>query len=78
MGFLEVLLSRKMLYPNTEELRQKYLRIMDDPDFKKEFKKIVGRLCGKANPLYYANNLSAYHNTKIYLKTGGSLSYRCS
>ena len=58
----------EMLYPNTEELRQKYLRIMDDPDFKKDFKRLLEDYVGRPTPLYYAKNLSEYHNTKIYLK----------
>ena len=58
----------EMLYPNTEELRQKYLQIMDDPDFKKDFNKLLEDYVGRPTPLYYAKNLSDYHNTKIYLK----------
>ena len=58
----------EMLYPNTEELRQKYLQIMDDPEFKKDFNKLLEDYVGRPTPLYYAKNLSDYHNTKIYLK----------
>ena len=58
----------EMLYPNTEELRQKYLSIMDDPGFKKEFQKLLRDYVGRPTPLYYAKNLSEFHNTKIYLK----------
>ena len=31
----------EMLYPNVEELRSQYLKIMDDADFKAEFKKLL-------------------------------------
>ena len=58
----------EMLYPNTEELRQKYLHIMDDPDFKQEFQKLLRDYVGRPTPLYYAKNLSEFHNTRIYLK----------
>ena len=58
----------EMLYPNTEELRQKYLGIMDDPDFKRDFQKLLRDYVGRPTPLYYAKNLSEFHNTKIYLK----------
>ena len=58
----------EMLYPNTEELRQQYLHIMDDPDFKRDFQKLLRDYVGRPTPLYYAKNLSDFHNTKIYLK----------
>ncbi len=58
----------EMLYPNTEELRQNYLSIMDDTEFKKEFHQLLRDYVGRPTPLYYAENLSAHHNTKIYLK----------
>ena len=31
----------EMLYPNVEELRQNYLKIMAEPDFKKEFNQLL-------------------------------------
>ena len=58
----------EMLYPNTEELRQNYLEITEDPDFKKEFDQLLRDYVGRPTPLYYAKNLSKRHNTKIYLK----------
>lgn len=58
----------EMLYPNTEELRQNYLRIMEDPAFKKEFNQLLRDYVGRPTPLYYAKNLSKHHNTRIYLK----------
>ncbi len=58
----------EMLYPNTEELRQNYIEITDDPEFKKEFDQLLRDYVGRPTPLYYAKNLSKRHNTKIYLK----------
>ena len=58
----------EMLYPNVEELRQNYLKIMGEPDFKKEFDKLLKDYVGRPSPLYFAKRLSAKYNTKIYLK----------
>ncbi len=58
----------EMLYPNTEELRQNYIQIMEDPSFQKEFKALLKDYVGRPTPLYFAERLSAKYNTKIYLK----------
>lgn len=58
----------EMLYPNVEELRSQYLQIMDEPDFKAEFKKLLKDYVGRPTPLYFAERLSKHYNTKIYLK----------
>ncbi len=58
----------EMLYPNVEELRQKYLEIMNEPSFKKEFDQLLKDYVGRPSPLYYAKRLSEKYNTKIYLK----------
>ena len=58
----------EMLYPNVEELRAQYLQIMDEPDFKEEFKKLLKDYVGRPTPLYFAERLSKHYNTKIYLK----------
>ena len=58
----------EMLYPNVEELRQSYLKIMADPDFKKEFDKLLKDYVGRPSPLYFAKRLSEKYNTKVYLK----------
>ncbi|MEN8789001.1 MAG: tryptophan synthase subunit beta [Flavobacteriaceae bacterium] len=58
----------EMLYPNTEELRQNYLKIMEEPSFKFEFNQLLKDYVGRPTPLYFAKNLSAEHNTRIYLK----------
>nr|WP_298498961.1 tryptophan synthase subunit beta [uncultured Algibacter sp.] len=58
----------EMLYPNVEELRQNYLKVMDEPEFKKEFDKLLKDYVGRPSPLYFAKRLSEKYNTKIYLK----------
>ena len=58
----------EMLYPNVEELRQKYLEVMAEPDFKKEFDQLLKDYVGRPSPLYFAKRLSEKYNTKIYLK----------
>ena len=58
----------EMLYPNVEELRQKYLKVMAEPDFQEAFNKLLKDYVGRPSPLYYAKRLSEKYNTKIYLK----------
>src|SRR5690554_4234320 len=58
----------EMLYPNVEELRQNYLKVMADPEFQKEFNQLLKDYVGRPSPLYFAKRLSAKYNTKIYLK----------
>ncbi|WP_298902525.1 tryptophan synthase subunit beta [uncultured Psychroserpens sp.] len=58
----------EMLYPNVEELRQNYLKIMSEPSFKSEFNQLLKDYVGRPSPLYFAKRLSEKYNTKIYLK----------
>ncbi|WP_296317314.1 tryptophan synthase subunit beta [Winogradskyella sp. UBA3174] len=58
----------EMLYPNVEELRQNYLKIMAEPSFQKEFHALLKDYVGRPSPLYFAQRLSEKYNTKIYLK----------
>jgi tryptophan synthase beta chain len=58
----------EMLYPNVEELRQNYLKIMAEPSFKEEFNALLKDYVGRPSPLYFAKRLSEKYNTKIYLK----------
>lgn len=58
----------EMMYPNVKELQQNYLKIMNDEDFKKVLSTLLHDYAGRPSPLFYAKNLSAYHNTRIYLK----------
>ncbi|MCD2260149.1 tryptophan synthase subunit beta [Psychroserpens luteolus] len=58
----------EMLYPNVEELRQNYLKIMAKPSFKEEFDQLLKDYVGRPSPLYFAKRLSDKYNTRIYLK----------
>jgi tryptophan synthase beta subunit len=58
----------EMLYPNMEELQNRYLEIMNEESFKKEFKALLKDYVGRPSPLYFAKRLSKKYNTKIYLK----------
>lgn len=58
----------EMLYPNIEELRQNYLRIMGEADFQEEFRALLRDYVGRPTPLYFAKRLSEKLGAKIYLK----------
>ena len=58
----------EMLYPNVDELKSKYLKIMSEPSFQKEFHDLLKDYVGRPTPLYYAKRLSEAYQTKIYLK----------
>ena len=58
----------EMLYPNIEELKRNYLKIIDSENFRKDFEKLLTEYVGRPTPLYFAERLSKKYNTKIYLK----------
>ena len=58
----------EMLYHNVEELRKKYLDIIHQEDFQKEFKSLLKDYAGRPSPLYLAKRLSDHYKTNIYLK----------
>lgn len=58
----------EMLYPNVEELRENYLKIMAQPDFQQEFQGLLRDYVGRPTPLYLAKRLSEKYNTTVYLK----------
>ena len=58
----------EMLYPNVEELRNKYLSITRSKTFKKQFHQLLKDYVGRPTPLYYAKQLSKQYGTQIYLK----------
>ena len=57
-----------MLYPNIDELKRNYLKIIDSENFRKDFEKLLTEYVGRPTPLYFAERLSKKYNTKIYLK----------
>ncbi len=58
----------EMLYPNVEELRENYLKIINDESFKKEFHQLMKDYVGRPSPLYLAKRLSKKYNANIFLK----------
>ncbi|MBP1666461.1 MAG: trpB [Bacteroidetes bacterium] len=58
----------EMMVPNIEQLRENYLKILEDPGFKTEFSALLKNYVGRPSPLYFAERLSAFHGTRIYLK----------
>src|SRR6478735_7100264 len=58
----------EMLYPNVEELKNNYLKIIEDPSFQEEFQGLLRDYVGRPTPLYYAKRLSEKYNTNVFLK----------
>ena len=58
----------EMLYPNVEELRDSYLRLIDEPGFQREYQQLLTDYVGRPTPLFLAKRLSAEIGTTIYLK----------
>ena len=58
----------EMLYPNVEELRTRYLDIMQEASFRSEYQMLLRDYVGRPSPLYLAARLSKQYNTSIYLK----------
>jgi len=58
----------EMLYPNISELKKNYIKISNEPGFKKEFDSLLKEYVGRPTPLYYAKRLSKRYNCRIYLK----------
>jgi tryptophan synthase beta chain len=57
-----------MLHCNVEELRTKYLNIIYEEGFQKEFRELLKDFAGRPTPLYHAKRLSDKYNTTVYLK----------
>lgn len=58
----------EMLYPNVEELRLNYLKIINEEGFQKEFQQLLKDYVGRPSPLYLAKRLSKKYNANIFLK----------
>jgi tryptophan synthase beta chain len=58
----------EMLHRNVEELQARYLSIMEDPFFQREFHDLLRDYVGRPTPLFYAARLSQVHGATIYLK----------
>ena len=58
----------EMLLHNIEELKDNYLKIINDKSFIKEFNELLKNYVGRPSPLYFSKNLSQKYLTKVYLK----------
>jgi len=58
----------EMLHRNVEELQARYLSIMQDAGFQKEFRELLKDYVGRPTPLYLAQRLSKQYGASIYLK----------
>jgi len=58
----------ELLYPNIEELRAEYLKIINEASFQKEFHYLLKQYVGRPTPLFLAKRLSEKYQTSIYLK----------
>lgn len=58
----------EILYPNIQELRTKYLEIIQSADFQEEFTLLLKDYVGRPTPLYFAKRLAEKYNTQLYLK----------
>lgn len=58
----------EILYDNVENLKNNYLKILEDPKFKKEYYSLLKDFVGRPSPLYLTRRLSEKYGCKIYLK----------
>ncbi len=58
----------EMLYANVEELRTRYLGILESESFRREFMALLRDYAGRPTPLYPAARLSERYGTRIFLK----------
>jgi tryptophan synthase beta chain len=58
----------EMLHRNVEELRTRYLEIMADAKFQKEYQQLLHDYVGRPTPLYFAERLSKQYGAQIFLK----------
>lgn len=58
----------EILYDNVENLKNMYLKVLEDESFKKEFNELLRDYVGRPSPLYLAKRLSEKYGCKIYLK----------
>ena len=58
----------EMLYPNVENIKEQYLKIIESDDFKEEFDGLMRDYVGRPSPLYFSQRMSDKYGAKIYLK----------
>lgn len=58
----------EMLHRNVEELRTKYLEIIAEESFQKEYQQLLQDYVGRPTPLYFAERLTKQYGANIFLK----------
>ena len=58
----------EILHKCVEELKNKYLEVLESEEFKKEFEQLLRDYVGRPSPLYLAKRLSEKYGCKLYLK----------
>jgi tryptophan synthase beta chain len=58
----------EMLYANVEELRSRYLEILESESFLQEYHQLLTDYAGRPTPLFQARRLSEKYGTRIFLK----------
>jgi len=58
----------EMLMPALEELEEAYEKILPDPGFQKEYRRLLRDYAGRPTPLYHAERLSREVGCRVYLK----------
>ena len=66
----------EMMYKNINELQERYLEIIQSPEFVKEYEQLLHDYVGRPTPLYTAKKISEKYGFNIYLKTGRFMPYR--
>ncbi|MFC2112086.1 tryptophan synthase subunit beta [Bacteroidota bacterium] len=58
----------EMLHANVEELRGRYLDILESDSFRQEYKDLLRNYAGRPTALFHARRLSEKYDTRIFLK----------
>lgn len=58
----------EMLHRNVEELRTRYLEIINESGFQKEYQQLLQDYVGRPTPLYFAERLSKQYRAQLFLK----------
>ena len=58
----------EMLYPNISELQEKYISIIENPEFVARYKKLLRDYTGRPSPLTFAERLSLKYGPQVFLK----------
>jgi tryptophan synthase beta chain len=58
----------EMLHRNVAELKRRYLAIMEEEGFRRDFEKLLKDYVGRPTPLFHAHRLSEKYGADIYLK----------